>query len=90
MVTAYLWISLDAELATLRESLENHSRTARELEDKCMTLRDELNSSLAKLAVKQEAMYKLEEAKENLWVSYTVDRDIFAGKLFYLWKFRVV
>ena len=33
-----------------------------------MTLRDELNSSLAKLAVKQEAMYKLEEAKENLWV----------------------
>ena len=31
-----------------------------------MTLRDELNSSLAKLAVKQEVMYKLEEAKENL------------------------
>jgi hypothetical protein len=59
-------ISLDAELATLRESLENRSKNVRELENKCMTLRDELNSSLAKLAVKQEAMYKLEEAKENL------------------------
>lgn len=46
--------------------MEKRSKHVRELEDKCMTLRDELNSSLAKLAVKQEAMYKLEEAKENL------------------------
>ena len=30
------------------------------------TVKCDLNSALAKLAVKQEAMYKLEEAKEQL------------------------
>ena len=45
---------------------ESHHCRVRELEDKCLALRDELNSSLAKMAVKQEAMYKLEESKENL------------------------
>lgn len=50
----------------MREMLENCGKKVHELEDKCMILRDELNSSLAKLAVKQEAIYKLEEAKENL------------------------
>ena len=62
----YCGYILDTELATLRETLENRGKKIHELEDKCMMLRDELNSSLAKLAVKQEAMYKLEEAKENL------------------------
>ena len=65
-----MWTSLDTELATLRDTLENRNKEVHKLEDKCMTLRDELNSSLAKLAVKQEAMYKLEEAKENLWVRF--------------------
>lgn len=50
----------------MKDTLENRNKEVHKLEDKCMTLRDELNSSLAKLAVKQEAMYKLEEAKENL------------------------
>ena len=58
-----LWFNLDKELATLRAEAEHK---VREIEDKCMVLRDELNSSLAKAAVKQEAIYKVEEAKESL------------------------
>lgn len=50
----------------MQAETESHHRRVCELEDKCLALRDELNSSLAKMAVKQEAMYKLEETKENL------------------------
>ena len=56
----------DKELVSVRAETDSHHRKTREWEDKCLGLRDELNSSLAKMAVKQEAMYKLEETKENL------------------------
>ena len=50
----------------MQAEIESHHRRVQELEGKCLALRDELNSSLAKMVVKQEAMYKLEETKENL------------------------
>ena len=63
---------LEEKLASLQDQLDGSMKRVRELTSEnaqIETLRCDLNSSLAKLAVKQEAMYKLEEAKENLYAT---------------------
>ena len=63
---------LEEKLVALQGQLDGSMKRVRELTSEnaqIETLRCDLNSSLAKLAVKQEAMYKLEEAKENLYAA---------------------
>ena len=63
---------LEEKLVALQDQLDGSMKQVKELTSEnaqIETLRCDLNSSLAKLAVKQEAMYKLEEAKENLYAT---------------------
>lgn len=46
----FLLLYLETELVALRAKAECHSREIHEMEDKLMALRDELNSSLARIS----------------------------------------